>query len=119
MNTKAIAKEYRLAHWAEIMRERQDSGLSIRAYCKQAGFHENIYFYWQRKLREAACQEVAIREERQESVAPDGWALCERSQSEPEISRLYIEIGKCRITVNADTDQGLLSDVCRMLMPLC
>ena len=57
MNTSAIAKEYRLSHWAGIIRERTESGLSIRDYCKQAGFHENIYFYWQRKLREATCRE--------------------------------------------------------------
>jgi len=41
------------------MRERQDSGLSVRAYCASAGIHENSYFYWQKKLREAACEELA------------------------------------------------------------
>ena len=55
MNTNAIAKELRLSHWAAIMRERNASGLSIKAFCEKAGFHENNYFYWQRKLREAAC----------------------------------------------------------------
>jgi hypothetical protein len=57
MNTREIAAEYRLSHWAGIMRERSESGLSVRAFCKNAGFHENIYFYWQRKLREAAYLE--------------------------------------------------------------
>lgn len=40
------------------MRERIESGLSIRAYCKNAGFHENVYYYWQRKLRQAACEQL-------------------------------------------------------------
>ena len=65
MNTRDIASEYRLAHWAQVMRERTDRGLSIRAYCAETGIHENTYFYWQRKLREAAClemQAVAARE---------------------------------------------------------
>jgi hypothetical protein len=40
------------------MRERKESGLSIRAYCESAGYHENIYYYWQRKVREAVCGEM-------------------------------------------------------------
>jgi len=59
MNTKDIAAEYRLSHWAGIMKERAASGLSIKAFCKSAGIHTNVYHYWQRKLREAACAELA------------------------------------------------------------
>ena len=59
MNTREIAAEYRLSHWAQVMRERSESGLSIKAFCENAGFHENIYYYWQRKLRESACERVA------------------------------------------------------------
>jgi len=58
MNTRHIAEEYRLSRWAEILRERKESGLSVRAYCEHAGFHENKYYYWQKKLREAACEEL-------------------------------------------------------------
>ena len=61
MNTREIAVEYRLSHWAGIMRERKESGLSVKAFCEKAGFHENIYYYWQRRLREAACGELAHR----------------------------------------------------------
>jgi hypothetical protein len=57
MNTREIAEEYRLSHWARIMQERQESGLSIKAFCRKAGFHENRYFYWQKRIREAACGE--------------------------------------------------------------
>ena len=59
MNTRGIAREYRLSHWAAIIRERQESGLSVKAFCERAGFHANNYFYWQKKLREAACEGLA------------------------------------------------------------
>jgi len=55
MDTRRIAAEYRLRHWASIMSERQESGLSVRAFCEDSGIHENTYFYWQKRLREAAC----------------------------------------------------------------
>ena len=74
MNTREIAADYRLAHWAQVMQNREASGLSVRAYCKQAGFHENNYFYWQRKLREASCKELARVESGNHELAPYGFA---------------------------------------------
>ena len=59
MNMRKYTNEYRLEHWAEVMREREESGLGIRAYCAREGFHENRYFYWQKKLRELASEELA------------------------------------------------------------
>ena len=59
MNTRYIAKEYRLAHWAQIITDQKDSGLTVRAYCEEAGLHENSYYYWQKKLRTAAIDELS------------------------------------------------------------
>ena len=59
MNTRHIAEEYRLSHWAQIRQNRSESGLSIKAFCKNAGIHENTYYYWQRKLRASACEQLA------------------------------------------------------------
>ena len=60
INTREIAEKYRLSHWARIMRERVESGLSIKEYCKQIGICGNTYFYWQRRVRAAACEQLAL-----------------------------------------------------------
>jgi hypothetical protein len=62
VNTREIATEYRLKHWAQVMQERNASGMSIRAYCKSISLHENVYYYWQRKLRKAAHQVMTTTE---------------------------------------------------------
>jgi Transposase. len=119
MNTREIAAEYRLSQWAQIMHERRESGLSIKAYCKQHGFHENVYYYWQRKLREAACTELASRERESEtSLVPHGWSRLEAVESTPVESEMTIEINGCRISVSCGTDQALLATVCRTLKAL-
>ena len=59
MNTRAIASEYRLSQWAQVMQSRAESGLSVRAYCAKAGIRKNSYYYWQRKLREVSCEGLA------------------------------------------------------------
>jgi transposase-like protein len=139
-NTREIAEEYRLKHWAEIMRERTESGMSVRSYCKSIGLHENVYYYWQRKLRIAAIEgeETGVIARKQNeataqnstevlcvsagnelSVAP-GWAICEiQQETEKPKSCIKIEIGKSCITADATTDHALLAKVCGTLMTLC
>ena len=60
MNTREIAEEYRLSHWAKIIGQRQERGMSIKAFCADIGIHENVYYYWQRKLRTAACEQMGL-----------------------------------------------------------
>ena len=54
MTAKEMTYQYRLGQWTELAKERAELGLSIRMYCAMKGFAENTYFYWQRRLREAA-----------------------------------------------------------------
>lgn len=119
MSTREMAAEYRLSHWAEIMRKRQDSGMSIKAYCQHIGCHENVYYYWQRKLREAASSELAIRASKgEQGIVPRGWTRLEPQVSSSEESGVSIEIGGCRVTAKTSTDPELLAQVCRMLKTL-
>jgi len=121
MNTREIAEEYRLSHWAGIMRERAESGLSIKTFCKTAGFHQNVYFYWQRKLREAACRELLLTapDRINKEIVPTGWAVCVPAKPEVKESSVSIEIGKFRVIASPDADEEHLAKVCRVLMSLC
>jgi hypothetical protein len=105
------------------MQERNASGMSIKAYCESIGLHQNVYHYWQRKLREAACKELLPATVNNDGVAkvPNGWALCETNQqtSSRSVNEVTIEIGKSRITANTGTDLELLGNICRMLTSLC
>ncbi|MDD2600775.1 MAG: hypothetical protein PHV32_07240 [Eubacteriales bacterium] len=63
MDTRQVAKDVRLAHWAELLRERRDSGLSVRCYCEEQGINEKTYYYWQHRLRETACERLTSHEQ--------------------------------------------------------
>jgi transposase-like protein len=117
-DTRKLAEEYRLSHWAEILRSRVSSGLSITAYCAQEGMHPNKYYYWQRKLRTAAASSVISPESESNSVVPSGWSqLLAESPAESGIkSELRIEIGKCVIRVDQGTDIALLRKICKGLV---
>jgi putative transposase len=106
------------------MRERAESGLTIKAYCETAGIHANTYYYWQRKLREAAGEELKAQQAAGTAPTPDalptpsGWALATAGEA-TAASALTVEIGKIRVQVGADTDERLLAKVCRVLATLC
>lgn len=124
VNTREIAAEYRLNHWAQIMRERSESGKSIKAYCESIGLRQNVYHYWQRKLREAAIIETTAKEQNttlvpQQPPKHPGWAICESARTETAQSTIQIEIGKSRITADLSTDHELLTKVCQVLVSIC
>ena len=118
-----VASEYRLSHWAGVIKERNTSGLSIKAYCESIGVRPNVYFYWQRKLREAACQELLPMPATNgaHQPTPNGWAVCAVTQppATAETNTITIEIGKSRVTAGTGVNLEHLSNVCRMLMLLC
>ena len=54
----AVRSEYRLQQWAQVVEQCSKSGLSNREYCRQNGIAEKTYYYWLRRLREAAAQQM-------------------------------------------------------------
>jgi len=121
VNTNEIAKEYRLSHWAQVMQRRTENSLSIREYCINIGISENTYYYWQRRVRQAACDLLlpAVPTEIAKPSVPAGWALAEPVKEAIGDNTVVIEVGPCRVKVAADTDLELLAKVCRMLASLC
>ena len=58
MDTQKVTAEYRLLHWMKVIQERQNSGQNIKEFCESTGISRHAYYYWQRKLRQAACAEL-------------------------------------------------------------
>ena len=115
MDTQKVTAEYRLLHWMKVIQERQNSGQNIKEFCESTGISRNAYYYWQRKLREIACSQLAKPEESSDTI-PGGWVQI--ATVSPMNSSLKIEVGGCHIIVNNETDPELLQKVCRVLRVL-
>ena len=129
MNTRYIAAEYRLAHWSQIMRDRSESGLSIKAFCKNTGIHENTYFYWQKKLRVAACEQLAKMQVNSTPaiLTHPGFAEIKLQDSHPQIQdsktvphgNLSIEVSYVKLTADSGYPVGQLAYLLRELVKQC
>ena len=49
-----ITHQVRAEHWARILNECLNSGMSKTAWCRANGISEKQFFYWQRILRREA-----------------------------------------------------------------
>jgi transposase-like protein len=126
MNTREIAADYRLSHWAQIMRERKESGLSIKAFCENGGFHENIYYYWQRKLREATCEEIGRIQNETVGLTPRGFTEVKLREywtpppsTDVRLGQICVEIGKIRVTADSEYPVNKLTDLLREVTRPC
>jgi transposase-like protein len=125
INTREIAEEYRLSHWAQVMQERMQSGLSIKAYCKQLGVCGNTYYYWQRRVRAAACEHLALSvPEESNLLMPSFTEVKVAKSSVPpakavQSSQLRIEIGSIQMTADGTYPPDKLAELLRELTRSC
>ena len=125
MNTREIASAYRLSQWSQALQEKKADGESINAFCRRKGVSRNTYFYWQRKLRETAFQNLmppaSSLELAEKAIVPNCWAVVSERTLEPssELSTITIEIGKFRVSAEKDTMPEQLEKTLRVLMKLC
>jgi len=68
MDARKKAEEYRNAQWVQVLRERIANGESVGDFCKRLGVSRNTYFYWQRKIRRLACEQLSTFEPNQRVV---------------------------------------------------
>jgi putative transposase len=115
MNAKKFTSEYRLSQWMQVIQERQSSGQSVKDFCQLRGISKNAYYYWQRKLRNTACEDL-VKSNEPASLVPNGWI--ELASEQQMKNSLDIEVNGCRISVDADTDSELLKRVCGILRAL-
>ena len=126
MNAREAANRYRMAQWSEILRERSESGESITKFCERRGISRNRYFYWQRRLRQAACEYLGETESGQQTnLSVPGFAKVSLEGASSQaalpaasetVCGLRIEIGDVHISADENYPPDKLSVLLRGLM---
>ena len=53
-----VRNEVRMRQWAEMIRCRNESGLSVSEWCEQNGINIKTYYYRLKRVRETLCSEI-------------------------------------------------------------
>ena len=91
----AIKTEVRERNWAMLVRECQQSELSVKAWCEQNGIKASTYYARLRKLREKVCREIVPIE----------------AAKAKSISEIQITSGDITISLPSNIDRETLTSV--------
>ena len=113
MNTKLATTQIRMTQWAAIIKDRHDSGLKIDDYCEQHGLSRNAYYYWLRKVKEAALTQTGFVEIQTGSAEPETPAEPHASQKTGSsfIPQMLVSLNGISMGICQDTPMDLLARV--------
>ena len=94
-----MKKEAKLAQWVEMIRQRNESGLSVTEWCKQNGINIKTYYYRLKRVRQEVCSEM----ERHDIVPVEPIAGTEITAEKIELS-----IGDVKISLPDDFNESTL-----------
>ena len=109
MKISEVKQEYQLQEWSGMLRQRKESGLSVKEWCREQGLAEHIYYYRLRKLRQAACTALEQAQPVQLTEVP----LAPKPQESHAKLRLTTRTGTLEIM---DADRSTLDQVLRMIL---
>lgn len=130
MDTRMIVADYRLRQWAKIVQECSASGLTIKAYCEEVGIRQHQYYYMKKKLREAACGELATVQSKSPEMAtqfkndnPIVWGeVSTKAMTSPTThvsGSINITRGSWTVTVEPGFDSGTLTEALKAVNRIC
>lgn len=97
-----VRNEVRVRQWAEMIRCRNESGLSVSDWCEQNGIKPKTYYYRLKRVRQALCNETE-----QHDIVP-----VQSISKHCEDTHIRLSIGNVKVEIpdnfNADTLMRLL-----------
>lgn len=115
MNEPTQAKQnYLLNEWQQIIRDRNDSGKTIKAYCEENNIPERRYYYWLQKIRQKGYPVMAESNIEEQTFVPVKLTGIERN-----ISAILININDAAVTIPEGMDEATIITVLKALRQTC
>ena len=94
-----IKKEIKHSEWAEMVKRRKESGLTVNEWCRQNGINLKTYYYRQKRMRQAVCNELEVHD-----IVP----LEPVNDSEQKSEKIEISVGDVKITLPENFNEETL-----------
>ena len=113
-----VKVQFRMAQWMKLIKECQDSGLSVKSWCRQNDVKESGYYYWLKKIRKEACKQLpAVQPERQEPV--EFAKLQVDTGITGNSTAVIIHLPSAKVEIKEGTDQKTIEAVLLALKAIC
>jgi len=114
MSTRNVTREYRLSQWFPIIKACHDSGMSVRAWCRQNDVDEKKFYYWQNILRKTATEKLpSIQNSRFVELSEETTVPSDALST--FIPSMIIHVGNTSIELSDHVKPELLESVIKVL----
>lgn len=117
MNMKNISHEVNLQKWSQIVQECRSSGQTASKWCFENNINIKTYYYWQKKVCNAVCNELAITNNNiEKSPAFAEVILPGKRSSEVAIT---INLNNISLQIHNGSDESVIAQTLRILKSIC
>ena len=95
--------------WAMLVKERMESGMTVREWCRERNIKESQYYYWLKILRRDAVEDK--EQGRQVSPFVELPAVCQEQIFQPGAAAAVIRKGNIAIEVTESASAGFIAKV--------
>lgn len=113
MKTREVTKNYRLNKWAAIISECRGSGQTVEAWCSEHNIKPASYYYWLRRVREAACEALPTLTGENNSIVPVDFSSITVNQM-PQAS-IVLRVGSVVLELHNNASTTLIENTFKAL----
>jgi hypothetical protein len=119
LDTRKVKKAYRLNQWTEIIRQHRSSGQTVAVFCKEQYLNPKSYYYWLRRVREAACEALPAISSEKSIMIPLTIGESATYPSESVVnSKVTLYYGAFSLDFQENTSSIFIENTIRTLMNL-
>ena len=117
MNMKKISHEMNLKRWSQIVEECRSSGQTAVKWCAENNINIKTYYYWQRKVCNAVCNELAITNNNIEKSPAFAEVMLPGIRSS-EVA-ITLNLNNISLKIHNGADESVIAQTLRILKSIC
>ncbi len=117
MNMKKISHEMNLQKWTQVVEECRNSGKTAVKWCAENDINIKTYYYWQRKVVKAVCNELAIANNNVETPHTFAQVILPSTRSS-EVA-ITLNLNNISLQIHNGADESVISQTLKVLRNLC
>jgi hypothetical protein len=117
MNMKKISHEMNLQKWTQIVEECRNSGETAVKWCAENDINIKTYYYWQRRVLKAVCNELTIANNNVETTPAFAEVMLPVTRR-PEVA-ITLNLNNISVQIHNGADESVISQTLKVLRNLC
>lgn len=115
-----VKNRFRMEQWMQIIKDCQSSDLTVKEWCAQNEIKQQSYYYWLKKIRKAACEQLpAIQTEVELSKPVEFAKLQVNPSNDYQQSAVMIHLPNASVEVAEGTSKETIEAVLIALKNIC